>query len=74
MHHESMNHESIEHDFYKGHEDSDWQLFSDLAQSVEHWHDKQEVLGSISHCWQFLQNLFCSSLSALSGFCQDLVK
>ena len=24
-----------------GHEDSDWQLNVDLAQSVEHWHEDQ---------------------------------
>ena len=27
--------------------DSDWQPNSDLAQSVEHWHNGQEVLDSI---------------------------
>ena len=32
---------------YKLHGDSDWQLNIDLAQSVEHWHDHQEALGSI---------------------------
>ena len=32
---------------YKGHKDSNWQLNSDLAPSIAHWHDDQEVLDSI---------------------------
>ena len=48
---------------YKGHGDSDWQLNVDLAQSVEHWHDNEEVLG-----------LFSSSPSMLVGFCQNLAE
>ena len=54
---------------YKGHGDSGWQLNVNSAHSVGHWHDDQEVLGSILIRGNFL---FCFSLSMLAGFCQDL--
>ena len=54
---------------YNGCKDSDWQPNIDLAQSVEHWCDDQEVLGSmpffgwiyfalirVSFCWQCCQS------------------
>ena len=49
----------LEHDF-KSHKDSDGQLNVDLAQSVEDWHDDQEVLSSIPTGAIFWLNLFCS--------------
>ena len=38
--------------------------------AVEHWHDDQEVLGSIPTGGQF----FISSLLMLAGFCQNLAE
>ena len=48
-----------------------WPTHTCLAQSVEHRNDDQEVLGSIP-----IRNnlLFCSSLSMLAGFCQNLAE